>query len=241
MRGWLVAVAVACAGACTSGGPSDDGASGESPAANSGRGGSLFDPDADRDHDGVCDGTEKGFASDPDRADSDQDGLPDFTEVVARYNLTNPNSPAPDQVGFLAGVPQAALDLPVRMTVDGSGQGYTGEFRERDALDAHGLTAKSFYEGAVAQGGEPPDNIRGVLVDSERFGSVIGRTRLSFKLRFRVSTNKLADCTIGYPFEYRIKGDNEKIVASRDYLLVVTPQTEDGARAKFCVPTLSCL
>jgi hypothetical protein len=206
----------------------------------SGRGGSLVDPDADRDHDGVCDGTERELASDPDRADSDHDGLPDFTEIIAGYNLTDPMIPSPDQVGFLPGVPQAALDLQVRMTVDGSGQGYTGEFQERDALDAHGLTAKDFFEGAVAQGGEPPDNIRGVLVDSERFGSVLGKTRLSFKLRFRVSTEKLADCTIGYPFEYRLKADNDKIATSRDYLLVVAPQTADGERAKFCVPS-SCL
>jgi hypothetical protein len=79
-----------------------------------------------------------------------------------------------------------------------------------------------------------------VLVDSERFGSVLGRTRLVFKLRFRVSTDKLADCTIGYPFEYRLKADNEKIVVSRDYLLVVRPETADGERANFCVPS-SCL
>jgi hypothetical protein len=234
---------MACAAACTSGDrPDDDSrrASVEPPAANSGRGGSVDDPDADRDRDGVCDATEKDLGSDPDRADSDHDGLPDFTEIIANYNLVDPVIPAPDQVGFLAGVPQAALDLAVRMTVDGSGQGYTGEFREGDALDARGLTAKDFYEGAVAQGGEPPDNIRGVLVDSERFGSVLGKTRLSFKLRFRVSTDKLADCTIGYPFEYRLKADNEKIAVSRDYLLVVTPETKDGERAKFCVPS-SCL
>ena len=240
MRGWLLGLAVSCAAACTSGERPGGGLDVEPPAAGSGRGGVIDEDNLDSDHDGVCNRTERDLASDPNRADSDHDGLPDFTEIIASYNLTDPQIPAPDQVGFLAGVPQAALDLAVRMTVDGSGQGYTGEFRERDALDAHGLTAKDFYEGAVAQGGEPPDNIRGVLLDSERFGSVLGKTRLSFKLRFRVSTDKLADCTIGYPFEYRIKADNEKIVVSRYYLLVVTPETKDGERAKFCVPS-SCL
>ncbi|HKU44447.1 MAG TPA: hypothetical protein VJR89_40080 [Polyangiales bacterium] len=229
-------MAVTCAAACSS--EPDDDLSVEPPAAVSGRG--SIDPNADRDHDGVCDGTERELGSDADRADSDHDGLPDFTEIVAGFNLTDPTIPSPDQVGFLAGVPQAALDMRVRMTLEGSGQGYTGEFREMDALEAHGLTARDFFEGAVAQGGEPPDNIRGVVVDSERIGSVLGRTRLAFKLRFRVSTDKLPDCAIGFPFEYRLKADNEKVAASRDYVLVVTPETEDGERAKFCVPS-SCL
>jgi hypothetical protein len=244
MRGWLVSVSMACAAltwpACTSGaGPNDP-----EPIADAGSGEQGEQREDDRDRDGVCDLVEiNELMSDPDRADTDGDSIPDFTEVIASYNPTNPNLPAPDQVAYLSAAPDTVIDVPVRITLDGIGQGYTGEFRAWDALDPRGLTARDFFESAVALGGEPPDNIRGLQSESGRFTSVLGKTRLSFTLRFRMSAaaaEQTARCTIGYPFEYRLKADNGSFAAARDYLLIVVPESTGGEKRSFCVPE-ACL
>lgn len=201
------------------------------PAANSGGVIGL----TDRDHDGVCDSTELAYESDPDRADTDRDGLPDFTELVAGFNPTDPTSPNPDQIAYIAGEAQAALDFVLRMTVEGNGVGYTGEFRDFEGADLRGLTAKDFFEAGSALDAEPPDNVRGMQVDAERFESVLGKTRLTFMLRFKVSPAELPACTIGYPFEYRVKSDSGHFVASRDYLLIAMHESA-GERSRFCVP-----
>lgn len=237
MRPWLLGLAMACATSCSTGDDLDDMGhrSDRGAAAYGGR----VDLDADTDGDGVCDATEEAYGSDIETPDSDRDGLPDLTELVANFEPSDPASPNADQIGYIAGAPQAALDFVLRMTVEGSGLGYSGEFRDFETIDAFGLTAKDFYEGAVALGGDPPDNVRGIQEESEHFSAVLGRTRLSFMLRFQVRTTKLSNCTMAYPFQYRLKATDGKYVASRDYLLIVT-HDESGERPKFCLPP-TCL
>jgi hypothetical protein len=201
------------------------------------------DPDDDRDHDGVCNGTEIALASNPERADTDGDGFPDFTEVMANYVPTNPVVPNPDQVTYLSGSSESTVDFEVRMTVDGAGLGYTGEFRPDASPDPRGISAKDFFLGAEAVGGQPTDNVRGVDAEGERFNSVLGKTRVSFRLHFALGRNKAASCAIGYPFEYRLKDDNGRYSAARSFMLVVTPADErlnaNGGHT-FCVPA-SCI
>ena len=239
MRDWLVLLTLACTSACTTSGfdsmPDASGAD----AAVSGGGGVRSAANDDRDHDGVCNGTELTLGSDPDRADTDRDGIPDYTEVNANFPLTDPSIPGPDQVTYLYAESYGAIDFVVRMTVNGSGLGYTGEFRPFEAFDSRGITARDFYLGAEAVGGEPTDNVRGVQADAERFESVLGKTRVSFLLHFGVGTVKVADCTMGYPFEYRLKDDNGRFSASRDYLLIVSPDSRAAGEQEFCVPA-SC-
>jgi hypothetical protein len=241
MREWLVGLCLACASACTTSGymPSD---AGESDAAISGNGGnhSDDDDDDDRDHDGVCNGTELALMSDPDRADTDRDGFPDYTEVMANLIPTNPSIPGPEQIVYLDGSAASTIDFEVRMTVDGSGLGYTGEFRPDASPDPRGISAKDFYLGAEALGGQPLDNVRGVQPASERFESVLGKTRVSFQLHFAVGTTKVAGCTIGYPFEYRLKDDNGRFGSSRGYMLVVTSGLNAKGEHTYCVPA-SCI
>jgi len=211
------------------------------PAAISGEAGVPFVDGEDTDRDGVCDRYEDTLGSDPLRGDTDRDGLPDFSEIIGGFNLTDPTTPAPDQVAYILGSTGATLDFPLRVTLEGSGQGYSGEFRVRsDALDPRGYTAKDFFEGAIAISGEPPDNVRGVQSESERFMSVMGKTRLSFQLHFRVRTEELPRCAIAYPFEYRMKADDGRFATARDYVLVVVPESSNGERRSFCVPEV-CL
>lgn len=240
MRGWLVGVSLACATACTTSGyvPEADGSVGD--AAISGSAGSRSDPNDDRDRDGVCNGTELALMSDPDRGDTDRDGIPDFTEAFANFVATDPLIPAPDQLLYLFAASRESVAFELRMTVNGSGLGYTGEFRALDAPDPRGVTAKDFYLGAEALGGEPADNVRGVQAESERFESVLGKTRVSFQLHFAIGAAKVTGCTMGYPFEYRLKDDNGRFSASRDYLLVVTPDLNANGEHTFCVPA-SCI
>jgi hypothetical protein len=226
--------------ACTTSGYAPDSDAAVGDAAISGRAGARSDPNDDRDHDGVCNGTELALQSDPDRPDTDQDGLPDFTEAFVNFSPTDPAIPAPDQVTYLSSASNEPIDFQVRMTVVGSGLGYTGEFRQLDAPDPRGLSAKDFYLGAEAVGAEPVDNVRGVQAESERFDSVLGKTRVLFTLHFAVGAMKAPGCAIGYPFEYRLKDDNGRYSAARDYLLVVTPDLKTSGEHTFCVPA-SCL
>lgn len=240
MREWLVGLCLACTSGCTTSGDAPGPDVSVTDAAISGRGGTYSNPDADRDHDGVCNGTELALKSNPDNPDTDGDGLPDFTEVMANYNATNPLIPGPEQVVYLAGDSQAPIDFEVRMTVDGTGLGYTGEFRPDESPDPRGIGAREFYVGAEALGGQPSDNVRGVQAESERFESVLGKTRISFRLQFAVGMTKVAGCTIGYPFEYRLKDDNGRYGSSRGYILIVTPPLNATGEHMFCVPA-SCV
>lgn len=238
LAGSIVAV---CTSACQLGAfGSSDGGSTPSDAI-SGDASSLPQPNDDSDRDGVCNATEVDLRTDPDRADTDRDGLPDFTELIANYDSTDPIEPGPELVAYLPADSSASIDFEVRMTVEGSGLGYTGEFRERDALDARGFTAKDFFDDAKAVAGEPSDNVRGVQASSERFDSVLGRTRLAFMLHFSTGAVKPVGCSVGYPFEYRLKDDAGRFTSARDYLLVVVPEaaritTAGAERAKFCTP-----
>lgn len=240
MRAWLLGFALPIAVGACSGDPAPERHASVRAGSGAADGGEPTAYDGhDRDGDGVCDATELGIGSDPDRADSDGDGLPDFTEIISGFSATDPMLPEPDQVGFLADAAQAELEVQVRLTAEGSGQGYTGEFGSATSFDPEGRSAKDFFEGAVARGADPPDNVRGLDAASERFTSVLGKTRLSFELQFRYGLEQAASCTASYPYSYRLKEDNGRIASVRNFLLVITP-TNVAGRPPFCLPA-SCL
>lgn len=242
MRFWLAGLAIAWTSSCAVPSEEPEVLGDELPprtAAYGGRATGATGVDVDTDHDGACDATELTYGSDPNTPDGDRDGLPDLTELLSNFDPSDPTSPNADQIGYISGAPQAVLDFPLRMTVEGNGLGYSGEFRDFETIDERGFRAKDFFEGAVAISGEPPDNVRGIQAESEHFSSVLGKTRLSFQLRFQVRSSNLAPCTMGYPFEYRLKATDGKYVASRDYFLVVTHDGQ-GERPQFCMPP-ACL
>jgi hypothetical protein len=197
----------------------------------------MLAPDDD-DHDGLCNETEKDLGTDPTLRDTDGDGYPDLVEVMAEHDARDPRSPGLDQVGFLAANRGSVIDFEARVTVDGEGEGYSGLFAAYPSPSSSGLTANDFMERGSALSAEPPDHVRGVNVEGERFDSVAGRTRLAFRLRFMF--DRPAEdfpCADSFPFTYGVKDDLGRRVGIRDYTLVVLPEGSTGLRAEdFCVP-----
>lgn len=238
---FLLALVCVCASACAVSSrqapelaPAADGGG---PAADA----TVLAPE-DPDHDGLCNETEKDVHTDPDALDTDRDGYPDLVEVMAEHDPLDPQSPGLDQVGFLVAKRDAELDFEARVTVDGMGEGYTGLFTAYAALNAAGLTAGDFLERGSALSAEPPDNVRDLDATRERFGVVVGRTRLAFRLRFAFKRAVMDfPCADTFPFTYGVKDDLGRRGETRDYLLVVVPEGSTGLDPKaFCIPT-ECL
>jgi hypothetical protein len=205
-----------------------------------GHGATDLPPSADSDGDGLCDATEERLRTNPAALDTDADGFPDAVEQIAGYNATDPTSPGPDQVGYLVARPGRTLDFEVRATVQGSGEAATGQFQARSAFDPHGLSARDFFVSALAVDAVPPDNVRGIEATSERFGSVLGRTRLTFRLHFAFHSALTPDCAPALPFTYAAKGDNGSNLARGDYLLVASPNEGPVRAQDYCRP-VACL
>jgi Bacterial TSP3 repeat len=196
---------------------------------------------ADRDGDGLCDKSEADLGTDPDAADTDHDGFPDALEVLAGFNPTDASSPSADQLAYLAAEPGQTLALDVRTTIDGNGEGATGQFVASNAFDRQGLRASDFFVDGSAVSAEPPENVRGIQANDERFQTVLGKTRLSFQLRFAFADDHHDfTCAAGLPFDYAVKGDVGSYLGAGSYLLVVTRKNPVLDQADFCRP-VACI
>jgi hypothetical protein len=192
-------------------------------------------PYADTDHDGLCDISEGMIGTDPTSLDTDHDGFPDVVEAIAEYVATDPSSPGVDQVVYLLAQAGQRVQAEITTTIVGNGAGATGQFNARNAYDRNGLWARDFFVGAVAVEALPPDNARGIVAQDERFTSVLGRTRLTFRLTFAFDTQLQPDCAAALPFDYEVKGDVGAYLASRKFMLVVTPVSSPRAGG-YCQP-----
>lgn len=194
----------------------------------------------DADDDGLCDSREEELGTDARTKDSDADGLPDMPELVNGFDPTDPSTPAIDQLGYLEARISATVDFPVRATVDGNGESISGSFLTLPALDPDGLTAADFFRSAVAVSADPIDSVRRINGDSARFGSVLGKTRLAFSLRFEYSgeaqLHEDLSCARAYPFRYAIKTDDGRLRAERLFLLVIVPEGANAAEIDYCRP-----
>lgn len=194
----------------------------------------------DADDDGLCDPREEELGTDARAKDSDADGLPDRAEIVNGFDPTDPGSPAIDQLGYLQARISATVDFPVRATVDGNGESISGSFVALPALDPDGLTAGDFFRSAVAVSADPIDSVRSINGESARFGSVLGKTRLAFSLRFEYSgesqLHEELSCARAYPFRYAIKTDDGRVRAERLFVLVLVPEGANTDEIDYCRP-----
>jgi hypothetical protein len=193
----------------------------------------------DSDQDGLCDATEAGLGSDPDTGDSDDDGLPDFVEVIYGFLPTNPTSPEQDQIARLTAVPGTQTSWPIRLSATGEPNDFIGVFENVPAPYDDGSSAGTFFVSSSAVACEPPDAVRGIEAERQRFVLALGPVRL--ELGVELKYDGLVDttaCTRAYPFQYFIKDDDGAVVADRFYLLVVAEPGEEGAE-HFCKPA-SC-
>jgi hypothetical protein len=194
----------------------------------------------DADDDGLCDSREEELGTDARTKDSDADGLPDMPEIVNGFDPTDPSTPTVDQLGYLQARLSATVDFPVRATVDGNGESISGSFVGLPALDPDGLTAADFFRSAVAVSADPIDSVRSINGELARFGSVLGKTRLAFSLRFEYAgeaqLHEGLSCARAYPFRYAIKTDDGRVRAERLFLLVLVPEGADTAEIDYCRP-----
>ena len=197
---------------------------------------------SDRDHDGLCDDSEEELGTNPDKLDSDDDGWPDATEAIVDTDPLDPNSPSRDQVGSISPDP-GTLDFSAAITAFGDGEGVTGQFLARNGLDRKNRRAIDYFRGMVATSAEPPDNVRGEHADAGHFDSIVGATRLTFRLQFAIMSAQNLPCAAALPFDLALKSDAGGLIGTQRYVLVVTSKQPRGptlAATDVCLPA-SCL
>jgi hypothetical protein len=217
-------------------------------AAGCQRASSALSPDAgpysadyaDRDHDGLCDASEAQLGSNPAQLDTDGDGFPDALEALAGTDLQDPNDPSLDHVAYFdAGA--SALDVNVAITATGRGQTVAGRFLSRNAADPQGRRASDFYQSLLAVSAEPPDNVRDIEPAGGRFGSLLDRARLLYKLHFtKALTDQPLSCAAGLPFDFMVEDETGQLLAREHYLLVVTGAGTKLKAEQFCRP-VACI
>jgi hypothetical protein len=191
----------------------------------------------DQDGDGLCDQTEVEFGTDPEQSDSDSDGIPDLIELGNGFDATDSLQPGADQLAQLAARPSATLDFPIRVTLEGTGEGVSGRFTEMGSFYTDMSSALEFFRAGIAVAADPVDAVRSIDAEAARFRSVLGRTRLEFSLRFTYARPEPLTCTRAYPFGYVLESDSGELVAEGLFLLVVSPS--DGAThagREYCLP-----
>lgn len=210
MRGLLLAATLsACASADPPAGLSD---------ASSSR--------ADNDSDWLCDETETRAGTDPERIDSDGDRLPDGMEVQYGLDPLDAADPAVGGLVFLGATPGSMTALELHVVVDGAGESFSGELDVWPALDPSWATAERYFTGAIATSAEPPDHVFGFPDNGDRIASVVGETRLGFRLRFAFGQDVAATCPQAVPFGYAIKRQDGVRFGDRRYVLLVAPDTD---------------
>ncbi|MFK7988307.1 MAG: hypothetical protein AB8I08_19965 [Sandaracinaceae bacterium] len=190
----------------------------------------------DTDGDGLCDDTELEWGTllmDP---DTDDDGLNDRVERQLGYDAFDPNSPDRELLVFLSENPSSSVQLPILRAVRGAGENYAGAFMPLPVPDRLDLDARSFFEGAVAVGAMPAENVIEVREEEERFISVNGRTQLFYEVRFAYGENIDRSCARVYPFQYEIRRDDGATAFFRRYTLIVLPRGQRLDTVEWCAP-----
>ncbi len=191
----------------------------------------------DSDSDWLCDDTERQIGSDPNLLDSDDDRVPDGIELQYGFNPLDDADPGLSRIVFLEAQPgsQSALDLHV--LVDGAGEAFSGELSAWPALDSVWATAEHYFAGAIATSADPPDHVFGFPDNGDRIGSIVGETRVGFRVRFAFNDNATATCAQAVTFSYALKRQDGARFGDQTYVLITTPDAETIA---WC-PARSCL
>jgi hypothetical protein len=179
-------------------------------------------PMADTDGDGLCDTTEAALGWSFTSTDTDGDGYGDAVEYAAGYDGRRINSPDPGYVVFLTEMPDARVEVSIRLSATGEGQSFVGSFNDYiGVLRDPDLLASSYLVDAHAIGALPSDAIIGV--EGERFLGLRDRALLLSSVTFE-NVSLPEDCARAFGFQYVMKDDIDgRIVGVHTGLLVVTP------------------
>ena len=193
----------------------------------------VVDMRTDSDRDGLCDVTEADKGTDPKVLDTDGDTLPDGLEVALGYSPLDAASPDASRLIKAAD----AVTLLVRFSVDGNGESYKGLFLPISSPFSTEEDATSLLASNIALEALPPDNVRGVLAEEQRFETVTGSTRLAFELTFDLSSLDSIPCTVAHPFSYALTKIGGGLVEQQKYLLVIPGMGDSAELPPFCPPS----
>jgi hypothetical protein len=213
------------------------------PSTDAGpRGDAELDPTGDADGDGLCNGREAEFSTDPLRPDSDGDGFPDYYELVLSYDPLLPSSPERSRAHRLLEDPEDTITVDVSASVRASGEDFQGAFAAGEVpRDGSGATAALFHRGSTAFASDPDDNVASIDTEGQLFRGVVGTTTLLFEVRFAFGDAEPANCIRPLPFRYNIKRSDGREVSSQRFILLLVPPGGALGRTGFCPPPERCL
>ena len=210
------------------------------PDGGNGGEGGVFDPFADTDGDGLCDGSEEARGFDPENADTDGDGFPDYVEWLFGFDALRPASPDRALLHVLREQANGEVTVPITLQVFGEGEDFLGAFEGLPARDAAGSTAAAFYVDSRASFAKPSGNAASVDEEGETFFDVDGVTELGFEVFFGMGDNPLRRCTRLYPFRYNIKRSDGVLVGAERLILAVIPPGDTYVSTEWCAPPEPC-
>ncbi len=137
--------------------------------------------------------------------------------------------------------PEASLQIPVEVTVSGSGEDYGGAFESVIVPDRGDQSAETFYLESLPTFAVPPENAAVIDEESETFRAVVGRTLLGFEVRFAYGSALGRECIRAYPFRYNVKRSDGRLVAVERKLLLILPRGQTLATGEWCTPDGGCI
>lgn len=186
----------------------------------------------DQDGDGLCDWREESLGTDPLSSDTDGDGLPDLLEFLHNFSPLDSRSPTSQQRIELKNGDPKPTSIEVRFTVVGAGESYRGAFIPMPSALTTGYDSADLYVRGTALGAQPLDNVRDIQDNAQRFVTVTGSTRLSFRLTLGADGLDYDPCVLAHPFAYGLYDDDGRELMRSNYLAIVSSPDQD---ATFCV------
>jgi hypothetical protein len=188
----------------------------------------------DSDADGLCDVQEVSRGLMADDPDTDGDGFSDLAEVSLGFDALMPTSPDRARIVMLEERPTARARIAVTVIVSGMGETFSGTFQTVPRVFSDGIDASLYFERASAVGAAPMANIVSVDPEGQQFVGVMGRTALTFDVSFGFDDDAQLGCRRAYPFQYTVKREDGRVVATERLTLVLWPEGATPDEGEWC-------
>jgi hypothetical protein len=184
-------------------------------------------PRPDTDGDGLCDDTEiEVLRSDPEDVDTDGDGFLDGFEYSQGTSPLSVTAPDPARVLTWSEAPSAHVESVFNVYFRGNGEGVFGAFYESPS-GVDGVRGEDLGFVIEALAALPPSNAQDRV--GERFLSVLGQTRLSFRLSADWGEREPAGCRRAYVLYPSAYAEGSGLIYLRGLYLDVRPSTEPAS------------
>lgn len=186
----------------------------------------------DYDGDGLCNQTESERGTDPLRADTDSDGIPDGPEVLLGFDPTSDESPGRGRTQLLRESTAGTLDVLIERDLFAEGQDLVASFSATPVNDDANQDANTFFRSATATFASPAGNFSSI--DNQSVRGVTGRLLVGYELRFEYGDALVRECVRAYPYRYTIKRSDAVIVGVETRVVVVIPPGDNLTSARWC-------